>query len=92
MNMQVYNSVPDDKKKYMLGTAIYQILLRTYPEKLTSKLTGMVLEMQIPDLEAMIKDLNKLKACINAAKEVLRKHFTEVGDPDSLLEYLNLSM
>jgi len=40
----------------------------------------------------MIKDLNKLKACINAAKEVLRKHFTEVGDPDNLLEYLNLSM
>ena len=47
MNMSVYNTVPDDKKKYMLGTAIYQILLRTYPEKLTSKLTGMVLEMTI---------------------------------------------
>ncbi|EEZ97200.1 polyadenylate-binding protein 4-like [Tribolium castaneum] len=61
----------DDKR--MLGERMYRVIEKTYPE-IAGKITGMLLEIDISELKALVNNEGSLKAKVEEAVAVLQAH------------------
>ncbi|KAJ3640666.1 hypothetical protein Zmor_027214 [Zophobas morio] len=66
-------SVCNSEDKRMLGERMYRVIEKTYPE-IAGKITGMLLEIDISELKALVNNQDSLKAKVEEAVAVLQAH------------------
>ena len=63
---------PEDQK-LMLGEELYPLIDKLYPDY-AGKVTGMLLEMDYPELLLMLEHPDELKSKVDEAVQVLKTH------------------
>jgi len=66
-------SAPPENQKQLIGEIIYMRVYEQYPE-LAGKITGMLLEMENPELIRLLEDAPSLDSKINEALAVLHEY------------------
>lgn len=69
-----------EEQKQMLGEAIYPKIAATHPE-LAGKLTGMILELPVPELLHVIEEEDALNAKVFEALQVLQEYESQQTEP-----------
>ncbi|KAK9266366.1 hypothetical protein L1049_017785 [Liquidambar formosana] len=67
-----------EEQKQMLGEAIYPKIAATHPD-LAGKLTGMILELPVPELLHVIEEDDALNSKVVEALQVLREYESQQG-------------
>ncbi|CAO1633716.1 unnamed protein product [Jaminaea pallidilutea] len=70
-----------EEQKQMLGEAIYPKIAATHPD-LAGKLTGMILELPVPELLHVIEEEDALNAKVVEALQVLRDYESQQPGPN----------
>lgn len=74
------NASPEEQKQ-MLGEAIYPKIAASHPD-LAGKLTGMILELPVPELLHVIEEEDALNAKVAEAMQVLQEYESQQDQPD----------
>ncbi|OJD40514.1 polyadenylate-binding protein [Diplodia corticola] len=79
VDMSALQAAPAPQQKQMLGEALYPKIHAMQPE-LAGKITGMLLEMENPELINLTSDENALRAKVEEAMGVYQEYINSKGD------------
>ncbi|KAL1621762.1 Protein phosphatase PP2A regulatory subunit B [Diplodia seriata] len=79
VDMSALQSAPPPQQKQMLGEALYPKIHAMQPE-LAGKITGMLLEMENPELINLTSDENALRLKVDEAMGVYQEYIQSKGD------------
>ena len=78
LTLEMLTSATPEQRKQMLGEKLYSLIAEKQ-SALASKITGMILEMENPDILHLLESPEALTEQVNEALEALRSHEAPVG-------------
>lgn len=63
----IFSKSPEDQKKQMIGTAIYRYVTTMVGEDFSPKITGMIIDLPLGDLNYSISTLETLQSKVKSA-------------------------